>query len=61
MAKSYKDNPELQWPLWRMPQLDKIIHSRSTLESKGSQINKQNGIPILTGTQKPHKGFKIPE
>ena len=44
-----------------MFQLDKIIHLRSALESKGSQINKQNGILILTGMQKPPEGFKIPK
>lgn len=29
---------ELQWSLWGMFQLDKIVHLRKTLESKGSQI-----------------------
>lgn len=52
MAKYYLDNPESQWPAWGMFQLDKIVHLRSRLESKGSQIKKQNGIPILTGMQK---------
>ena len=28
----------LQWPLWGKFQIDKIIHLRSTLENKGSQI-----------------------
>ena len=41
-----------------MFQLDKIVHLRSALKSKCSQI-KQNGISILTGIQKPPKVFKI--
>ena len=31
-----KDNLVLQWPLWGMFQLDKIVHLRSAVESKGS-------------------------
>lgn len=50
-----------KWLLWRMFQLDKIVYLRSVLESRCSQINTQNGIPILTGMQKPPKGLKIPK
>ena len=53
-----KINLELQWPLWGTFPLDKIVHLRSALESKCSQI-KQNGIPLLIGMWKPPKGFKI--
>lgn len=35
-----KGNLELQWPLWRKCQLDKVIYVRRALKSKGSQIQK---------------------
>lgn len=59
MAKSKQDNLDLKWPLWGTFQLDKIIHLKSEPEIKYSQI-KQNGLPILTGMQKPLKDFKSP-
>ena len=37
MAKSYKDNLELQWSLRRIFQLNKIIHLKSAPGSKNSQ------------------------
>ena len=33
-----RDDLELQWPLWRMFQLDKVIRLRSALVSKRSQV-----------------------
>lgn len=32
-----KDNLELQWPLWKMFNLDKRIHLQGALDKKGSQ------------------------
>ena len=37
MAKSYKDNLELQWPLRRIFQLNKIIHLKGAPGSKNLQ------------------------
>lgn len=33
-----KNNLELQWPVWGTFQLDKVVHLRSVLESKTSQM-----------------------
>ena len=43
-----------------MFQLDEIVHLRSLLESRSSQIKQTNGTPILIGMQKSSNGFKIP-
>ena len=56
MAKSYKDNLELQWPLWETFPLGRIVRLRRALASQGSHI-KQSGIPILIGTHRLSEGF----
>ena len=38
MAEFYYDHLESQWSLWGTLQLDKVIHLRSVLESKSSQV-----------------------
>ena len=52
-------NLELQWPWWRMFQLDKFI-SQVYLEIRVLKVSKHDEISFLIGLQEPPEGFKIP-